>query len=152
KPTALPNRVTGNKEKFSWWREGPTASDFVHEQVLPNFIDRAVCYIKDKADREQPFFLYLPLPAPHTPILPVKEYQGKSGLNPYGDFVLMVDDMVGKVMKALDEAGVAGNTILVFSTDNGCSPEADFKELGEKGHDPSYIYRGHKADLFDGGH
>lgn len=59
----------------------------------------------------------------------------------------MVDDMVGKVMKALDEAGVAGNTILVFSTDNGCSPEADFKELGEKGHDPSYIYRGHKADL-----
>ena len=152
KPTALPNRVTGNKEKFSWWREGPTASDFVHEQVLPNFIDRAVCYIKDKADGEQPFFLYLPLPAPHTPILPVKEYQGRSGLNPYGDFVLMVDDMVGKVMKALDEAGVAGNTILVFSTDNGCSPEADFKELGEKGHDPSYIYRGHKADLFDGGH
>ena len=150
-PTALPDRETVN-DGMKYWRKGPTASDFDHEQTLPNFINRAVDYIHDKSKDDKPFYLYLPLPAPHTPILPIKEYQGKSGLNPYGDFVLMVDDMVGKVMKALKEAGVDDNTILVFSTDNGCSPQAKFDELQEKGHYPSYIYRGHKADLFDGGH
>ncbi len=150
-PTALPDRETVN-DGMKYWRKGPTASDFDHEQTLPNFINRAVDYIHDKSKGDKPFYLYLPLPAPHTPILPIKEYQGKSGLNPYGDFVLMVDDMVGKVMKALKDAGVDDNTILVFSTDNGCSPQAKFDELQEKGHYPSYIYRGHKADLFDGGH
>ena len=150
-PTALPDRETVN-DGMKYWRKGPTASDFDHEQTLPNFINRAVDYIHDKSKDDKPFYLYLPLPAPHTPILPIKEYQGKSGLNPYGDFVLMVDDMVGKVMKALKDVGVDDNTILVFSTDNGCSPQAKFDELQEKGHYPSYIYRGHKADLFDGGH
>ena len=150
-PTALPDRETVN-DGMKYWRKGPTASDFDHEQTLPNFINRAVDYIHDKSKDDKPFYLYLPLPAPHTPILPIKEYQGKSGLNPYGDFVLMVDDMVGKVMKALKDAGVDDNTILVFSTDMGCSPQAKFDELQEKGHYPSYIYRGHKADLFDGGH
>lgn len=150
-PTALPNRETVNTG-MKYWRKGPTASDFDHEQTLPNLINRSVNYIQERAKTKQPFYLYLPLPAPHTPILPIKEYQGKSGLNPYGDFCLMVDDMVGKVMKALEDAGVSDNTILVFSTDNGCSPQAKFEELEPKGHYPSYIYRGHKADLFDGGH
>ena len=150
--TALPDRMTVNKGKFTWWREGPTGADFVHEQVLPNLTGKAVDYIKNHANGKQPFFLYFPLPAPHTPILPTEEFLGKSGLNPYGDFVLMVDDVVGKVMAALDECGISGNTILVFSTDNGCSPEADFEELGAKGHDPSYIFRGYKSDLFEGGH
>ena len=151
RPTALPDRITENTG-MKFWRKGPTASDFDHEQTMPNFVNRAVTYIHEKSQSGRPFYLYLPLPAPHTPILPIKEYQGKSGLNPYGDFVLMVDDMVGKVMKALKDAGVEDNTILVFSTDNGCSPEAKFDELQAKGHFPSYIYRGHKADLFDGGH
>lgn len=150
-PTALPDRITKNTG-MKFWRKGPTASDFDHEQTMPNFVNRAVDYIHDKSKEDKPFFLYLPLPAPHTPILPIKEYQGKSGLNPYGDFVLMVDDMVGKIMKALKDAGVDNNTILVFSSDNGCSPQAKFDELQKKGHYPSYIYRGHKADLFDGGH
>lgn len=150
-PTALPDRVTVN-DGMKYWRKGPTASDFDHEQTLPNLMNRAVNYIHDKAKEDKPFYLYLPLPAPHTPILPIKKYKGKSGLNPYGDFILMIDDMIGDVMKALKDAGVDDNTILVFSTDNGCSPQAKFDELQEKGHYPSYIYRGHKADLFDGGH
>lgn len=151
KVTALPDRETVNTG-MGFWRKGPTGADFDHEQTLPHLIDKAVSYIHDRSKEGNPFYLYLPLPAPHTPILPIKEYQGKSGLNPYGDFVLMVDDMVGKVMQALKEAGVEENTILVFSTDNGCSPQAKFDELQAKGHYPSYIYRGHKADLFDGGH
>jgi arylsulfatase A len=150
-PTALPDRITQSKG-MKMWRKGPTASDFDHEQTLPNLINRAEKYIAEKSKDNKPFFLYLALPAPHTPILPIKEFQGKSGLNPYGDFVLMVDAMVGKVMAAMDKAGISENTILVFTSDNGCSPMANFGELKGKGHNPSYIYRGHKADLFDGGH
>ena len=151
-PTSLPDRVTKNKGKYSWWRKGPTGADFVHEEVLPNLIDRACNYVKEKASSDQPYFLYLPLPAPHTPILPVKEFQGKSGLGDYADFVLMVDAMVGRVLQAVKESGEDDNTIVVFTTDNGCSPAAGIDELIAQGHYPNSIYRGHKADLFDGGH
>lgn len=151
-PTSLPDRETVNEGKYSWWRKGPTGADFVHEEVLPNLVDRACNYIKEKAKADQPYFLYLPLPAPHTPILPTEEFRGKSGISEYGDFVLMVDAMVGKVLQAVKESGEDGNTIVVFTTDNGCSPAAGIKEMEAQGHRPNSIYRGHKADLFDGGH
>lgn len=151
-PTSLPDRETVNEGKYSWWRKGPTGADFVHEEVLPNLVDRACNYIKEKAKADQPYFLYLPLPAPHTPILPTEEFRGKSGIGEYGDFVLIVDAMVGKVLQAVKESGEDGNTIVVFTTDNGCSPAAGIKEMEAQGHRPNSIYRGHKADLFDGGH
>jgi arylsulfatase A-like enzyme len=70
----------------------------------------------------------------------------------YADFVTMTDDTVKQVLNALKEAGVDENTLFVFTSDNGCSPQADFAELEAQGHDPSHIYRGHKADIFEGGH
>lgn len=149
-PTALPNRITSGKG-MEMWRSGPTASDFEHKKTLSHLIDKAVEYIDGKVNRK-PFYLYLPLPAPHTPILPSEEFQGKSGLNPYGDFVMEVDYMVGRIMEALKRNGIEENTLLVFTSDNGCSPAARIEELQEKGHYPSYIYRGHKADLYEGGH
>lgn len=152
RPTSLPNRTTVNTDRYDWWRKGPTAADFEHEQVLPNLIDRACQYIGEKAKADQPYFLYLPLPAPHTPILPTAEYRGKTGMGPYADFVFMVDDMVGKVLAAIDRTGEGDNTIVVFTTDNGCSPQADIPALKKLGHSPNSIFRGHKADLFDGGH
>ena len=150
-PTALPDRVTEDKG-LRFWRKGPTASDFDHEDCLPNFVRRAETYIQEHAQGEQPFFLYLPLPAPHTPILPVKEFQGKSGIGAYGDFVLMVDHLVGSILQTVKDAGIDENTLIVFTSDNGCSPAADMKSMQQQGHLPSYVYRGHKADLFDGGH
>jgi arylsulfatase A-like enzyme len=150
-PTALPDRLTSDTG-MKFWREGPTAADFEHQQTLPHLIDKAIDYIDRQSKVGKPFFLYLPLPAPHTPILPSEEFRGKSGLNAYGDFVLEVDAMVGKIVNALKYNGINKNTIIVFASDNGCSPAARIDELQEKGHDPSYIYRGHKADLFDGGH
>ncbi len=152
KITAQPDRVTENTDKFSWWRKGPTGSDFQHEDVLPNFTRRSVKYIEERAATGDPFFLYFPLPAPHTPILPTAEFRGKSGTNLYGDFCLMVDDVVGQIMDALKRCGIAENTILIFTSDNGCSPEADFEQLAKLGHQPSYVFRGHKADIYEGGH
>ncbi len=150
--TAQPDRITENTNKFSWWRAGPTAPDFKHEDVLPNFTRRSIHYIEDRAATGEPFFLYFPLPAPHTPILPTEAFQGKSGTNLYGDFCLQVDDVVGQIMATLERTGIADNTILIFTSDNGCSPEADFPQLASMGHHPSFVFRGHKADIYEGGH
>ena len=134
-------------------RKGLGAEKFEAVDVLPTLTKKAVEYIGQRgAEKEKPFFLYLPLNAPHTPIVPTPEWLGKSGLNPYGDFVMEVDAMVGEVLAALDHAGVAGNTLVFFTSDNGCSPSAKFSELAAKGHHPSGPLRGMKADIFDGGH
>ena len=153
KPTMVPTDTTAGKRGQGMWRKGLTSNDFMHEQVLPEVTEKSVTYINTHAGKNEPFFLYMPLPAPHTPILPTAEFQGKSGLeNPYADFVLMVDSVVGEITKALEENGISENTLIVFTSDNGCSPAANFKELKAKGHNPSYVYRGYKSDIFDGGH
>ena len=152
-PTRIPTKETEDKGSQSWWRKGPTSDDFSHEQVLPDITKKTVNFINENANGDKPFFIYMPLSAPHTPMLPTEDFRGKSGLgNPYGDFVLMVDWVVGEVKHALEKQGIAENTILIFTSDNGCSPQADFDQLASKGHDPSYLFRGHKADIFEGGH
>lgn len=150
--TAQPDRVTVDTGKYTWWREGPTGADFMHEQVTPNFFTRAMEYAGQRSKNDQPFFLYLALPSPHTPILPTAGWQGRSGLNPYADFVVMIDDYMGQLQEVLEQNGLADNTLLIFTSDNGCSPEADFPLLDSLGHDPSAGFRGHKADIYEGGH
>ncbi len=147
--TALPDHVTEGKGK-GYFRKGPTAPGFVHENVLDELTDKVLEQIEENKDR--PFFIYFPMPAPHTPILPAKEFRGASGTNEYGDFVLHVDDVVGRISRKLEEEGLADNTIVLYTSDNGCSPMADYPELLERGHNPSYIFRGTKADIYEGGH
>lgn len=145
--------VQGEAKKFT--RKGPAAPGFTGYEVLPTFIDKAVAYIDEKAadaKSGKPFFIYLPLTAPHTPIMPNPEWRGKSGLNQYGDFVMETDANVGRVLKALDGQGIAENTVVILTSDNGCSPSADYPALLVKGHNPSGKYRGHKADIYEGGH
>lgn len=151
KSTSIALRYTESKEKYGWWRKGLTGDDFVHEDVLPHLTGKVLNFLR-KQKSGKPFFLYFPMNAPHTPILPTREFQGKSGTNPYGDYVLEVDAMVGKVMKVLDSLGFRNNTLLIVTSDNGCSPQADFSVLSEFGHYPGYIYRGAKADIWEGGH
>ena len=136
-------------------RLGPAAPDFEVEDVLPTLTTKALGYVKSRAagaKAGQPFFLYLPLASPHTPIAPTKEWQGKSGLNHYADFVMQTDHAIGQLMAELDRQGLAENTLFIVTSDNGCSPQADFPGLLAKGHNPSAEFRGHKADIFDGGH
>ena len=153
RPTAIPDRVVPEGEgSKAFWREGPIAPDFRHEDVLPELTRRALEWIDQCAGQDAPFFLYLPLPAPHTPILPSHAFRGASGTNAYGDFCLQVDDAMGQILAALDQRGLTDDTVVVFAADNGCSPRADFEELASVGHKPSYIFRGHKADIYEGGH
>lgn len=133
-------------------RKGPSGASFEAIDVLPKITEKAVQIIDDRAKKDKPFFIYFPLNAPHTPILPAKEWQGKSGINIYADFTMQVDWTVGQILKALDRNGITEKTLVIFTTDNGCSPAAKISELQAAGHEPSYIYRGHKADIFEGGH
>ncbi|MHB1560236.1 MAG: sulfatase family protein [Isosphaeraceae bacterium] len=136
-------------------RRGPAAADFEAEGVLPALAARAVGVIHKGAEGAKaghPLFLYLAFSAPHTPIAPEMPWRGKSGLNAYGDFVMQVDAAVGQVLRAIDEQGLADRTMVVFTSDNGCSPEADYPDLLSHGHDPSMGFRGTKADIFEGGH
>ena len=156
RPTAIPNRITEFGKGKEFWRAGPTGPDFHHIDVLPTLAKKAVDFIADHGQgttgADTPYFLYFPLPAPHSPILPTAEFRGVSGTNSYGDFCVQVDSVVGQILTAIDRNGQADDTIVIFASDNGCSPRVDFDELAAVGHKPSYVFRGHKADIYDGGH
>jgi arylsulfatase A len=137
-----------------WVRPGPAALDFEAREVLPTLARKAAEYIHQQAavNDGKPFFLYLALTSPHTPIVPTKAWQGKSGLNAYGDFVMETDWAVGEVLEALADTGVADDTLVIFTSDNGCSPQAGVAELERLGHFPSAEFRGYKSDIWEGGH
>ena len=125
--------------------------DEIHN--LPRLTKKSVEYIRNRAKTpKQPFFLYVPLGSPHTPIVPTEEWQGKSGLGSYGDFVMQTDATVGAITAALMKHGFADNTLVLFTSDNGCSKAANIPDLKKKGHHVSAHYRGSKADSWDGGH
>jgi arylsulfatase A len=144
--TALPTA------KKTWIREGPADPAFEAVDVLPGLTRKAIELIAGRKKGDRPFFLYLPLASPHTPILPTAEWKGKSGLGDYGDFVMQTDSCVGEIMAALEKSGIAENTLIVFTSDNGCSPAAEIGALEKQGHFPHGDLRGTKADIWEGGH
>jgi len=123
--------------------------------MLPNLNREVAKYIDEKAEdakNGKPFFLYFPQSSPHSPIVPSKEWKGKTGLGDYADFVAQTDDSVGVVLDALERNGLRENTLVIFSTDNGSSPHSNVPGLLAAGHRPSGPLRGKKGDLWDGGH
>jgi len=135
-------------------RKGPAAPGFDTSDVLPVIVRKSCEFLDRCAEApgsDKPFFLYVPFASPHTPILPTASWQGKSGMNPYADFVMETDAAVGEIMAALDRHELTEQTLVIFTSDNGCSPQAKFDELAAHGHLPSGPLRGHKADLFEGG-
>jgi arylsulfatase A-like enzyme len=138
-----------------WLREGPAGPAFEAADVLPTLTKKAIAFFEARAADARagkPFFLYLPLASPHTPIVPSPEWQGKSGISPYADFVMQTDSCVGQLLGALEKSGLARDTLVIVTSDNGCSPAADVKGLEKQGHYPSAQYRGYKADIWEGGH
>ena len=125
------------------------------EDMVPEFVRRARAYIAEAGS--DPFFLYLPLTSPHTPIVPNQDFIGRSGAGLYGDFVCEVDWVVGEIMAALDEQGLADDTLLIFTSDNGpeCSPAAAggcYEHVRQFGHYSMAHLRGAKRDTWEGGH
>ena len=134
-----------------FWREGAIAPDFSHLEVLPTLANKAEAYIAERGKQPQlPFFLYMPLPSPHTPWIPKAEFVGKSNAGVYGDFVYQSDDVIGRIMKALKDNGLADNTLVIVTSDNGSHwKTSDIKEFN---HLANANWRGMKADIYEGGH
>jgi arylsulfatase A len=121
--------------------------------MLPLLVEHTSAHIAARAKSGEPFFIYMALNSPHSPVTPSKAWQGKSVLGAYGDFVMETDWSVGEVLAALETSGVAENTLVIFTSDNGCSgPAANTKQLEQKGHFASAGFRGYKSDIWDGGH
>ncbi|MCP5537929.1 MAG: arylsulfatase [Akkermansiaceae bacterium] len=132
-------------------RKGPAHADFEAVDVLDTIGEKAADFIRrQKAD--EPFFLYVPLTSPHAPIIPTDQWKGKSKLGLYGDFVMQTDAVVARITDAVDAAKLADNTIIIVTSDNGCSKVADIPGLKKQGHFPNAHYRGSKSDIWDGGH
>ena len=107
----------------------------------------------DKRRAGQPFLLYLPLTAPHTPIAPNQAWRGKSAIgHAYADFVMETDAAIGRVLQALEESGAADNTFVLFTSDNGFASYVGAEELEARGHFPSGPLRDYKASVYEGGH
>lgn len=130
----------------------PSAPGWRLQAILPEITKRAVDYIQDRAKKDQPFFLYFAQTSPHEPVVPSAAFRGKSGIAPVADFVMETDWSVGQVLEAVEKAGIADNTLVVFTADNGHSHYTGWEELIKAGHQPSGPYRGHKGDIWEGGH
>jgi arylsulfatase A len=132
------------------FRAGPMAESWSPYDILPTITKKTVEWIsKQKAD--QPFFVYLAFNSPHYPIVPNKEFHGRSKAGYYGDFVIETDAMVGKVLAALEKRGLAENTLVIFSADNGPETHA-FERLEKFDQWSSGKFRGVKRDIYEGGH
>lgn len=132
---------------------GPALANWKLEDVLPALAERACDYIERRANTQEPFFLYLPLTSPHTPLVPNERWRGKSGLESrVADLIMETDAVVGQVLDKLEETGAAKNTLVVFTSDNGFAAYVGAEHLEARGHYPSGPLRGYKRDAWEGGH
>ncbi len=142
----------GKENKQIMMRGGLQSAGFRPEMVLKILTGKAVDYIQQQ-QRGTPFFLYLPLNSPHTPVVPREPFLGTSQCGIYGDFIHETDWAVGEVVKALKSAGLLEDTLLIFTADNGASKSSFSLEQEEQyDHHPSYLYKGRKSSLDEGGH
>ena len=132
---------------------GPMLPGWKWVDIMPELTRQAVRSIEDaaKAEPRRPFFLYFPLTAPHEPVVPTPEFRGKSRAGNHGDFVVQVDWTVGEVLSALERGGMADDTLVIFTSDNG--PEVSAYPRAQRfGHYSMGPLRGVKRDVWEGGH
>ncbi|MEX0775829.1 MAG: arylsulfatase [Phycisphaeraceae bacterium] len=133
-------------------QSGPMVQGWRFDQVLPTLTEKAVGYIDQRAKEQAPFFLYFALTTPHEPVAPSERFKGKSGISGVGDLIMETDWALGEIMAALEKNGLAQNTLLIFTGDNGHCHYTEPEHFQRAGHRVSGPYRGMKADIWEGGH
>ena len=133
-------------------REGFMTPGWNDEDVDATFARKAVDFIEAHHAREthRPFFLYLTPSAPHRPCMPPDFVKGRSQAGPRGDMVMVVDWLIGEVTRTLERLGLADNTLLIVTSDNGAQP-CDV-DGNTHGHKSCGALRGFKAAIWEGGH
>ncbi|MBI1356021.1 MAG: sulfatase-like hydrolase/transferase [Acidobacteria bacterium] len=154
--TAPTDRMPAQKGQ----RVGPMTPNWDLFAVQPTIAARAIEWLEERAaEPEKPFFLYMPLLGPHTPIVPSYPYRGRSDAGQYGDWAHQMDAMLGRVVETLERTGQMENTIVVFSSDNGSPARSGLGTFGQTNtvtelysHVPNAPWRGLKADAWEAGH
>ena len=131
-------------------RPGLMPPGWQDEEVDVSFARKAVDWINKQAREERPFFLYLTPSAPHRPCMPPDFIKGSSSAGQRGDMIALFDWLVKQVDDALQENDIAGNTLLIITSDNGAQTTDYYGK--DWGHKANGELRGQKADIWDGGH
>ncbi|WP_442795163.1 sulfatase family protein [Pelobium manganitolerans] len=134
------------------WMKGGHSARWTDQNIADTITHRATAFIQK--NKTQPFFLYFASGDPHVPRDPHPRFVGKSGMGPRGDAILQLDWSVGEIMKAIDDAGIANNTIIIFSSDNGPVLDdgyADGAVAMAHGHKPAGIFSGGKYSIYEAG-
>jgi arylsulfatase A len=154
-PTKPLDRATLPKHPYAHdCREGLIAPDFPMEEVDLVFLEKSreflARHVRDSPDR--PFFLYHATQAVHLPSFAGKDFRGKTQAGPHGDFIHEFDWIVGELMRELDQHGLAENTLVILSSDNGPEVASVIHMRADHGHDGARPWRGVKRDSWEGGH
>lgn len=147
---AAPTEPIAGSPWPAFWRKGKMSPGFRHQDVLPVMADKAAAFLRDHktSGGGRPFFLYLALPSPHTPHVPTDTFKGTTQAGVRGDYVAATDWAVGRVRKVLDSLGLAANTVVIVTSDNGAHDQT----YRQNGHTPHMALRGQKADIYEAGH
>ena len=150
-----PYESTAEETRRILGRKGmEVATDFVDNQCLSRFTEKAIDWMKShvaQRGRDKPFFLYLPLTSPHYPVCPLPQFHGQGDCGGYGEFVIETDHRLGQILGFLDQSGIAEDTLLIFTSDNG--PENSWRErISAFGHHSNLHYREGKRSIYEGGH
>jgi len=143
----VPKPLEGSAE----CRPGPGVEGWRLDEVMPKLTEKAVEWIGLQKEADKPFFLYFPWTSPHAPIVPAKEFIGKSQAGPFGDYVVQSDWSAGQVLQALKDNGFEDNTVVIFTTDNGAEKYM-MARLSTYNHNSSGSFRGMKREIYEGGH
>ena len=142
------SHFVGNPDK-----KGQSVSGFVvFEEVLDRLTEEAVSFVEREGQTDEPFFLYLPLNAPHVPLAPNAHFDGLTGLGLYADFVAQVDWTVGQVLDALDQVGARDDTLVIFTSDNGSFMGNRLRVPNHANHQSNGMWLGGKGHIQEGGH
>ncbi len=154
-PTGILDRGPLPKHPYSMDnRPGMIAPDYDLEAVDLVFLEKSRAFLENhvKTNPGQPFFLYHCTQAVHLPSFPADRFKGRTQAGPHGDFIFELDFIVGELLKTLEELGVAENTLVMFSSDNGPETTTTYHMRKDHGHDPARPWRGMKRDQWEGGH
>ncbi len=138
-------------DELDWIPSGPIAPGYRFDQILPTLTEKACDYLEKQAEAKEPFFLYFSMTSPHEPIVPSPRFKGTTEHILF-DFLRETDWSVGRVLDKIDSLGMVDNTLVIFTADNGHNHYTYWDEITALGHQPSGIYRGHKGDIWEGGH
>jgi arylsulfatase len=106
--------------------------------------EKSIAYIREHAGGERPFFLFVSWSLVHHPYLPHPDFEGRSGNGPFADVMVEHDHRVGQVLDAIEEAGIADETLVVYASDNG-PDSADYPQVSSAG-----PFRGYLGSAYEG--